>query len=170
MFTCHRILNIYTRYKNEETILVEITDEWLAEVTWELPIYLTNEIPEGTTKVELLKLRNKLEGKNNIYFKKHLMFTYSKIIDKEGIVIDFNGKPLQKRNFENWSYPLNYEPRQIEGELTIDNQKVYYSLIGGLTKSRKEKSQENDENSPLSEYGVYFYCNDRLIKKSCKDP
>jgi len=60
-------------------------------------------------------------------------------------------KPL---TFDNWAYPPGYKPRSYSGSiLTHDGQIVRVNAIGGLTL----------ESSPAGDYGVYFYCNDRLI-------
>jgi hypothetical protein len=70
-----------------------------------------------------------------------------------------NGTPVIPQ-FYNWSYPPKYSPRRYTGILkTEDNHEVRVEAIAGLT----------TESSPAAgEYGVYFYCNDRLIARAMK--
>jgi hypothetical protein len=61
---------------------------------------------------------------------------------------------LKPITFDNWAYPPGYEPRIYSGSiLTKDGKNVTVNAIGGLTL----------ESSPAGDYGVYFYCNDRLV-------
>lgn len=62
--------------------------------------------------------------------------------------------PTEEHQFDNWAYPPGYEPRVYSGSITTHNgQIVRVNATGGLTL----------ESSPAGDYGVYFYCNDRLI-------
>jgi len=66
-----------------------------------------------------------------------------------------NGETLSPLFFENWAYPPGYAPRRYTGVLkTEEGREIRVDAIAGLTR----------ESSPAAgEYGVYFYCNDRLI-------
>ena len=67
---------------------------------------------------------------------------------------------MQPLNFENWAYPPGYEPRKYFGDLpTQEGGIVKVEVVAGLSM----------ESSPAAgEYGVYFYCNDRLISRALK--
>lgn len=71
-----------------------------------------------------------------------------------------DGKRIEPRFFEDWAYPPNYGPRKYTGVLKAeDGRDVRVEAIAGLTR----------ESSPAAgEYGVYFYCNDRLIARALK--
>ena len=92
--------------------------------------------------------------------KEHLRATYAIFIKNELITIKVNEEKLNARFFENWAYPPNYEPTTYTGRLkTEDGRIVKVRAIGGLTR----------ESSPAAgEYGVYFYCNDRLVARALK--
>jgi hypothetical protein len=71
-----------------------------------------------------------------------------------------NGEGLLPQFFENWAYPPRYSPRRYSGTLkTEDDRSIAVEALAGLTR----------ESSPAAgEYGVYFYCNDRLIGRAMK--
>ena len=62
--------------------------------------------------------------------------------------------------FSDWAFPPNYSPQKYKGTLkTEENRVVRVEAVAGLIK----------ESSPATgEYGVYFYCNDRLIARALK--
>ena len=61
--------------------------------------------------------------------------------------------------FENWAFPPKYSPHKYVGSIQSDDGgKVKVEVLGGLTLT----------SSPAGEYGVYIYCNDRLIAKELK--
>jgi hypothetical protein len=72
-----------------------------------------------------------------------------------------NGNALTPIAFDEWAYPPGFEPRCYVFEITTeDNQTVGVEINAGLI--RKKESGKDD-------YGVYFYCNERLIIKEVKE-
>ena len=71
-----------------------------------------------------------------------------------------NRVDLSPRFFENWAYPPGYSPRRYTGVLkTEEGREVHVEAIAGLSR----------ESSPAAgEYGVYFYCNDRLVARALR--
>jgi hypothetical protein len=153
-------IKITTRYVSEPTYQVDFDDQWLADDDWKLPVYEVDAVDKGTTIVELQKLRMAITDESIGHLRDHLGATYAKFLSDRRISISLNGTPIAPQFFESWSYPPKYTPRKYTGILkTEDNRNVRVEVIAGLTK----------ESSPAAgEYGVYFYCNDRLIARGLK--
>jgi Histidine kinase-, DNA gyrase B-, and HSP90-like ATPase len=153
-------IRIKTRHAKQRTYQVEFDDAWLAEEDWLLPLFEVDEIPEGTTSVELQKLRLQITDESIDQLKSHLSATYAKFLNNGNIAISVNGEKLGAQFFENWAYPPGYSPRRYTGTLKLDdNRVIQVQGVAGLTL----------ESSPAAgEYGVYFYCNDRLIARALK--
>ena len=153
-------IKISTRFGNEQTYQVDFDEKWLDEEDWELPLYQVDNIGPGTTLVELQKLRIKISNEAIEHLREHLQATYAKFLSASGVMITLNGKRLTPQFFDGWSYPPGYEPRRYHGDLTTaDGRVVHVEALAGLS----------DESSPAGgEYGVYFYCNDRLIARALK--
>ncbi len=153
-------IKISTRYGKEKTYQVDFDDAWLKNDNWELPLYQIDDIDPGTTLVELQKLRVQIDDDAIEQLRDHLSATYAKFLSAESVTIKLNGVPLVPMFFDNWSYPPGYEPRRYHGNLsTADEQVVRVEAIAGLS---------NESSPAAGEYGVYFYCNDRLIARAVK--
>jgi hypothetical protein len=153
-------IKITTRYSSDRTYQVDFDDQWLAEEDWTLPYYEVDEIDKGTTIVELQKLRITVTDDAIAQLREHLGATYAKFLSDQRIAITVNGKAITSQIFENWAYPPRYIPRKYTGTVkTEDGREVQVEAIAGLT----------SESSPgAGEYGVYFYCNGRLIARALK--
>lgn len=153
-------IKISTRHKGGKTYQVDFDDTWLADDDWHLPYYEVDEIAKGTTLVELQKLRLGLTDDAEKHLREHLGATYAKFLTNKGVTITLNGPPIEPRFFDNWSYPPNFSPRRYSGKLPVVGGKIVrVEVLAGLS----------NESSPASgEYGVYFYCNDRLVARALK--
>lgn len=153
-------IKISTRYNTEPTYQVDFDEKWLEDEDWELPLYQVDNIDPGTTVVELQKLRVRITDDAIEQLRDHLSATYAKFLSASGVTITLNGKRITPEFFDGWSYPPDFEPRRYHGELkTAEGRAVRVEAIAGLS----------DESSPAGgEYGVYFYCNDRLIARALK--
>jgi len=147
-------VRIRTRHATE-TYQVEFNDDWIKDSEdWRLPAFRVDNIPRGTSEIELTKLRTQITEDTVSQLRNHLGRTYAKFLMDQKVTISLNGKRVTTLTFDNWAYPPGYEPRAYSGSiLTHDGQIVRVNAIGGLTL----------ESSPAGDYGVYFYCNDRLI-------
>lgn len=144
-----------------KTYEVDFDDDWLKQDgNWELPYYEVDNIPPGTTQIELTKLRRPLSDDTISQLTKHLGATYAKFLKKRKVRICLNGDPIPPVIFEDWSYPPQYEPRIYTGTIKAqDGNSVEIEAVAGLA----------TESSPAGgEYGVYFYCNDRLVARGLK--
>ena len=153
-------IKITTRYGTEKTHQVEFDDIWLESENWELPVYEVYDIKEGTNVVELHKLRVSITDEVIARVKKHLQATYARFLYNKKVKITINQDELKPTVFEDWAYPPNYPPhRYITNLKSEDGGEVSLEILGGLTL----------ESSPAGgEYGVYFYCNDRLVARALK--
>ncbi|MEA1650956.1 ATP-binding protein [Nitrospirillum sp. BR 11164] len=153
-------IKIITRFKKEKTYQIEFDDSWLSTESWELEVYQVADISPGSTIVELSKLRIQLDNLKLEKLKTHLQATYAKFIKNNNVNIILNGEAIEPIFFDNWSFPPNYEPRHYHGDLfTSDKRKIRVNAIAGLS---------NESSPGPGEYGVYFYCNDRLIARALK--
>jgi len=153
-------ITIRTRQSND-TFQVEFDDDWLHKSDdWQLPFYRVTAIPQGTTQIELLKLRRTITDETISQLEAHLGATYANFLKDQRVTLLLNDNRVKPITFDNWAFPPNYEPRVYTGVVkTQDGKEVYVRAIAGLTM----------ESSPAGgEYGVYFYCNDRLIARGLK--
>jgi len=153
-------IKIKTRHGRDKTYEVDFDDNWLQDEDWELAVYEVDNIGVGKTVVELQKLRVQITDDAIAQAKDHLRTTYAKFLKDKSITISVNGEALRPKFFENWAYPRNYSPRKYVGDLkTHDGSVVKVEATAGLAR----------ESSPAAgEYGVYFYCNDRLVARALK--
>lgn len=153
-------IRIRTRHGKKETYEVDFDDTWLSDESWELPLYEVDDIGKGTTIVDLQRLRLVLTDESVDQLREHLSATYAKFLVKEAVTIELNGVPVEPRFFDNWSYPPKYGPRRYHGQLkTADGSQIDVEALAGLS---------NESSPAAGEYGVYFYCNDRLIARALK--
>lgn len=153
-------IKIKTRHNKDKSFQIEFDDAWLKDEEWELPVYEIDDLPKGTTLIELQRLRVQITDEVTAHLKDHLRVTYARFLSSNQVILKVNGEKLPPRFFENWAYPPDYSPRKYVGILkTEDSREVKIEAIAGLTR----------ESSPAAgEYGVYFYCNDRLIAQGLK--
>lgn len=154
-------IKIASRHKTEKTYQVEITDDWLAEETWELPVYEVDNISSATTKIELSRLRFKITADSVKELREHDGAAYALFLSEKNLSIRINSDGIMPVLFENWAFPPGYEPRKYTG--TIQTQrggKVQVEVVSGLS---------NESSPSTGEYGAYFYCNNRLVARALKN-
>jgi hypothetical protein len=154
---------VRTRYHKEATFAVEYDDAWLAEDgEWHLPKYRVDNIDPSSTVVELTKLRFKIETEVVESLRDHLASTYGLFLGGQHMELRLQGELISPRLFDNWAYPPDFPP--TEGKNTIvmeEGDRVRFRGIAGLMR---------EPASIAGEYGVYFYCNNRLIARGLKVP
>lgn len=153
-------IKIRTR-QNGDTFQVEFDDNWINQSTdWELAVFKVDPIPENTTQIDLIRLRKVIHPVTIMKLSYHLSVTYAIFLKDHRLSIKINNDRIQPIVFEDWAFPPSFEPRAFFGKLPIkDAKEVNVFATAGLITS----------SSPSSgEYGVYFYCNDRLIVKGLK--
>jgi len=154
---------ITSRYVDEPTYQVEVNDSWIDdEDNWNLPLYEVDNINEGSTRIELIRLRNPLEEEDVTNLKSYLMATYARFLQDPQIRILINGDSLSPKLFQDWCFPPASRPVHIISNIELeDGEDVFIEVWGGLA----------SESSPTGgDYGFFFYCNDRLIARGIKSP
>jgi hypothetical protein len=153
-------ITIRTR-KDNDTFQIEIDDDWIEKnPDWNLPVYSVPLIDKGSTEIELMKLRKPIDENVEKHLYEHLCETYAIFLKNQKLTITLNEKSVVPKTFEKWAFPPKYEPHNYMGELEISSgRKVGVFVTAGL-------SLESNQTS--GDYGVYFYCNDRLIIQGLK--
>lgn len=150
---------IKTRFRDEESSELDITPEWVESEGWQLPAYAIPEIDKGTTQVHMSHLRAVLNQKDIDALIIHLGEVYDWFL-REGCTIEFNGTPVTPQNFEAWAFPPGFSPRSASFDVNISQTgRLSVSITAGLIRDRIPESDN---------YGVYFYCNHRLVAKEVK--
>lgn len=153
-------IKIVTRVAGAPTYQVEFDDDWLKEEEWLLPLFEVSDISAGTTRVELSRLRLSIDDGAETQLRSHLGATYAKFLILEHVSLRLNGTAIEARFFDRWSYPPKYEPRRYAGNLsTPKDRSVEVEVLAGLS---------NESSPATGDYGVYFYCNDRLVAPAIK--
>lgn len=153
-------IRIATRHGKAKAHQVDFDDKWLENESWELPLYEIDSVAAGTTIVDLQRLRLSVTEEATEHLRDHLCATYARFLTNPFVSIALNGVPLKPVFFDNWAYPPGYEPRRYTGTVRSDDGRdVRVEAVAGLS----------DESSPAGgEYGVYFYCNERLVARALK--
>jgi hypothetical protein len=154
------LVEIRTRHNNGKSIQIDLTNDWIESPSWDLDIYEVPEIDPGTTTVDITKVRQGFDTDDVERIRQHLGETYSWFIN-QGCVIELNGNPILPITFDHWAYPPDYPPR--EATFTIEPAQGKFldvTLSGGLILDRDPETEN---------YGVYFYCNHRLIVNEVKE-
>lgn len=119
-----------------------------------------NALDPFTTLIELSRLRIPLDESEIIGLKKHLSEVYALFIER-GTSIIVNGDRLKSRTFDNeWSYPPNLFPTRLTTTIPIEDREVNVEIISGLL---------DHPGDPENSYGVFIYCNSRLISRALTD-
>ena len=153
-------VKIRTRHKNK-TYLIELDDAWLGSQSWNIPHYEIENIPEGQTIIELHKLRLTLSQDKMNGLEAHLRATYGKLLQNSKLQISLNGNRIEPIVFdEKWSFPPEYPPRILRKSIKTDEGNIKIKITAGLAL--------DTEPDAAGEYGVYIYCNNRLICRALK--
>lgn len=151
-------VEIRTRYKNQQAYQVDISKDWLDNEEWAMPVYAITNIPAGTTTVEVTRLRKPLLEANVSEIVTHLQETYAWFLHEE-CSLTINGGPLVPVDFNRWAYPDGFSPKSTRLNIAQGSGHVEAEITAGLI---------IDRNPEAENYGVYFYCNHRLIAKEVR--
>ncbi|MFZ1219798.1 MAG: ATP-binding protein, partial [Chthoniobacterales bacterium] len=152
---------IKTRAKDEnESYQIDLTKDWLELETWELPEYQIPNMEAGSTVIELSMLKQTFNEKDIKPLLQHFGETYQWFLEIDGCHISVNDEEVEALGFDNWAYPPGQSPRAAIFEPTLPGHgKIGVDITAGLILDR---DPEGDN------YGVYLYCNNRLIVKELK--
>ena len=153
---------IHSRFERAKTFTVKFDEYWITkDPNWQLPYTESQEeLDPYTPLIELTKLRVHLNTSEIADLKKHLSEVYAKFLDR-GAVIRVNGDKLTGINFDDqWSYPPNFYPTKFTAQIPIEDRKVDVEILSGLI---------DHPGDPDNSYGVFIYCNNRLIGRALTD-
>jgi hypothetical protein len=152
-------VEIRTRAKGDKSLQLDITNDWLAHEDWELTSYEIPDIAVGTTTVDISQLRQPFTERDVEDIRSRLGEIYEWFIG-EGCEIRLNGKLIVASNFDGWAYPPDFLPRTATFDITpADEKTLSVTITAGLIHDR----------DPIAEnYGVYIFCNNRLIVKELR--
>ncbi|EHQ05844.1 ATP-binding protein [Leptonema illini] len=154
-------IKIASRYEKKKTFHVELNDDWLNEDSWQLPYYEINDIEPKTTTIDLSRLRNPLTLERIEKVIEELQATYGYFILHKNFSLIINQTKLKPLIFNNsWSYNPDYKPQVIKTKIPVENDIVEVKFEGGLI--------TDGGSAGHGEYGVYFYCNERLVSRAEK--
>jgi hypothetical protein len=152
-------VEIRTRYQKERSYQLDITKDWLESEDWRIGGYEIPDIEPGTTQVDVSRLRRPFSEEDIREMHTHLAETYSWFL-REGCTIRLNGKLITPIDFDVWAFPPEFPPHQAKVKFALGNDgEISAEITGGLIRDRIPE----EEN-----YGVYIYCNHRLIVKELK--
>jgi hypothetical protein len=152
-------IEIRTRHENGRTHELDITRAWIESDDWHIPAYEIPDIRERTTEIDLSYLRKPLTETDIDDLRVHIGYTYSWFIT-QGCTIALNGDLVAPIVFDAWAYPPGHSPRRMVYDVDLaDIGRVNFDVTAGLIRDRDREG---------GNYGVYFYCNQRLIVKELK--
>lgn len=152
-------IEIQTRFNTQNSYSIDIDSHWLASDDWEIPYYKIPNISPKTTKIIVRSIRLDFDESDIDELKESFSYTYAKYL-KRNVSLFVNDEEISPKFFDNWAYPTGNPPRRSLWNVEIDGQgEVSFDITGGLIR---------DRNAELENYGVYFYCNGRLISRDLK--
>lgn len=153
---------IHSRFEHEKAYVVKLDEHWITDdPSWLLPYYESpKQLNPYTTFIELHRLRVQIDSVAIDDLKRHLREVYAKLIDR-GAIICVNGERLTAINFDDqWSYPQNLYPCRFLATIPIGDRQVDAEIVSGLI---------DHPGDPDGSYGVFIYCNSRLIARALTD-
>ena len=153
------LVEIRSRYGREKSLQLDINNEWLGSDDWHIAVYEIPDIKPATTKVDISKLRQGFSNDDVDDIRKHFGETYAWFLE-QGCELRLDGVSITALNFNSWAYPPQYGPRQANFEVSPTGDGVLdVEITAGLIRDRDPEAEN---------YGVYFYCNHRLIVKELR--
>lgn len=156
-------IQITTRCQESKTYRLEYDDEWLKTEDWDLLYYEVDDVKPNTTKIELSKLRFKIEENAVENLRRHLETIYAHFIRDNDVQIILDDELIEGKFFDQWAFPPECTPTTFIKRM-IDfksRREIVFELTSGLT---------YEKGSITGDYGVFIYCNKRLISRGLKSP
>jgi len=153
---------IHSRFEHDKAYVVRFGEHWINEdPDWHLPYgESTKKVPPYTTIVELSRLRMQIAPDILEELKVHLREVYAVFIER-GVSVVLNGEKLPAITFDDqWAYPPNLFPKQFAARIPVEDREVGVEIVSGLI---------DHPGDPDNSYGVFVYCNGRLIARGLTD-
>lgn len=148
-------VEVTSRHGHKETLRFVLSDDWLSKDTWDVGVERVADIEAGSTNVSISSLRQGFSFSDVEALGKRLAEIYANFIG-DTCDIRLNGSSVGRTKFDNWAYPPEHRPKFSAFKISPseDGAIVTVRLSAGLIQDREPKE---------GNYGVYIYCNDRLI-------
>jgi hypothetical protein len=154
------LVEIRTRHKKAKSFKISIDNDWLQDESWEIEYTPTTGMEPGSTIVEISKLRQPFAESDIDLIRFHIGETYGWFI-AQGCVIEVNRVKAIGKSFDVWSYPPSYSPRRLSFSIKPDDERdLHVTMEAGLIADRDPEAEN---------YGVYIYCNHRLVVKEMRE-
>ena len=152
---------IKTHHDGDRSFQIDITKEWIESSGWEFPAYEIPEITAGSTEIELSQLRKTITVGDEELLRRHFGEVYEWFLQIDDCRIAVNGVDVVPIAFDSWAFPPEFLPRSATFVVSPDGEgQVSIDVEAGLIRDR----------DPVAEnYGVYIYCNNRLVVKELKN-
>lgn len=152
-------VEIRTRHKRGGSYQIDINNDWMVTDDWNLSAYEISDISPNSTIIEISKVRQAFNDADIVEMKSHIASTYSYFI-AQGCIISVNKEKMEPKLYDNWAYPPGYEPQNADLEIDITAEAILrVEITAGLILDRDPENEN---------YGVYIYCNNRLIVKEMR--
>lgn len=153
-------VEIHTHKAGEPCFRIPFDDDWIADTSWRVDVEVSNRSQPGQTSIQLSRLRAPLSKEIVKSLVNHLGMAYGKFILKQECTIRVNGDPVAPSLKEDWAFPPDYPPHRQDCLFqTPEGEVVTACLTVGFRRTREDEE----------DYGVYYYCNRRLIDAAVKD-
>lgn len=150
---------ITSRHGTEDSFQIEITQDWLADEDWHFDVSRVPNIDPSTTTVSISEVRQGFSQADLDALYDHLEATYANFV-RQGCEIFLNGSPVGVTTFDSWGFPPGHSPKKMTFDVPLtETGTLKATITGGLIRDRVPDADN---------YGVYFYCNKRLILKELK--
>jgi hypothetical protein len=151
---------IKTHSSSDGSFQIDIDRDWIESPEWKLPVYQIPDILPGTTQIELSQLRKPIDAKDDDRLRKYIGETYEWFLQIENCQISVNGIAATPHAFDTWAFPPEFPPRGASLSVSPDGiDTVRVEIEAGLIR---------DRDPVMENYGVYVYCNNRLIIKELR--
>ncbi len=152
-------VEIRTRHGQRDTFGIDVNTDWLKVDSWDIDYFKVANIEPNTTTVSVSHLRKRFTADDVKELRQNLGETYAWFVN-QGCAIILNGRKITSATFDKWAYPPDFLPSKVH--LAIEpatGQHLSVTIEAGLIRDR---DPERDN------YGVYVYCNERLIVKELR--
>lgn len=153
------LVTITSRHKKQDSFQIVIDKDWLADEDWRIDVNRVPNLEPQTTQVSISEVRQSFSQSDLDDLYKHLEATYATFIS-QGCRIFLNGDPVGVTVFDTWAYPPGHLPKNMSFDIEpAEGGVLNVNITGGLIRDRVPEADN---------YGVYFYCNGRLIMKELR--
>ena len=155
-------ISIHSRFQRKKSYTVRFDEHWITDdPSWDLPYHESRKpLSPNTTLIELSRLRMQVNAHGIALLKHQFGEVYAKFLsDRVQLVV--NGEVIDPINFDNqWSYPSGFSPAKFLSKVSMEGRVVEVEVFSGLI---------DHPGDPDKSYGVFVYCNRRLIARGLTD-